>query len=626
MDVTALDIALVVAVGAGLMALAYRSRHAPKQAIKHCIVAVAGYITLSVVLAAVMDVWALSSLRSGERHLRSGLAAFRAGDDTEARRLIAQATSELDRGDGRIGAWWTRPVEIVPVIGQHQRALRLVTTAVTRASSTAKDTTDVVNFDSLKFANGTVDIAALQSWVEPLATLNASLEAGSRDLARADDAWLSAPVQRKVTAARSELARAIIDLGNVEQAVKLAPQLLGGDRPHRYLMLILNPTEGRGTVGIVGNIVELNAVDGHIDLGLVYSNDELNARLGPQGFTPTGPTEAVERYGRFFGDIGEWQEASISPHFPTVAAFATQLAAQSQMAPLDGVIGVDVDVVGRLLELTGPTTMQGVVEPINGANAQNMLLFGQYLAFGESPEEIQVRQKALGNVVRDVWQKVLDTTPSVPKLAAVLGKSASQGHLMVWLNDQPAQQLMANVSLDGALVKPNQGLLRVVTHNRGASKIDWFLRRTFDYRITTAGQQLQHELKIVLRNDSPTSGLPKYIIGGFTDLEPGLNVQLLNVHLDTLPTKVTVDGIDVPFESAVEEGRPVIRFPLEIGSLASRTVNVSWTTPASGQPGGFDRISIGGQPLVATDQWTITIDGVTTTTAIPWRQSFVVKP
>jgi hypothetical protein len=290
------------------------------------------------------------------------------------------------------------------------------------------------------------------------------------------------------------------------------------------------------------------------------------------------------------------------------------------------VIGVDVDVVGRLLELTGPTTMQGVVEPINGANAQNMLLFGQYLAFGESPEEIQVRQKALGNVVRDVWQKVLDTTPSVPKLAAVLGKSASQGHLMVWLNDQPAQQLMANVSLDGALVKPNQGLLRVVTHNRGASKIDWFLRRTFDYRITTAGQQLQHELKIVLKNDSPTSGLPKYIIGGFTDLEPGLNVQLLNVHLDTLPTKVTVDGIDVPFESAVEEGRPVIRFPLEIGSLASRTVNVSWTTPASGQPGGFDRISIGGQPLVATDQWTITIGGVTTTTAIPWRQSFVVEP
>jgi hypothetical protein len=619
------DFIIIAAITVAIVALATRSRHQPLTALRHCVLAISGYVTIAVVLAAVMDVWAMSSLRSGERHLRDGLAAFRAGDDEQARELIAQATNELNRANSRIGAPWTRPVEVIPAIGQHQRALRLVTNAVADASSQAQATTDVVNFASLKFANGSVDLDALRSWNEPLAELSKALNDGAADLAQADEAWLAGPVQRRVTSARQELDKAVIDLGNVERAVQLAPQLLGAQEPQRYLMLVLNPTEGRGSVGVVGNIVEVSATNGRLELGAVYANDQLNARL-VDGFRPSGPPEAVERYGRFFGDIGEWQEASISPNFPTVAEFTQQLARASGLGEVDGVIGVDVDVVGRLLALTGPTTMAGINEPITSENSQNMLLFGQYLVFGESPEAIQERQQALGDVVRNVWRQVLDTTPSVPELALQLGKSARDGHLMVWLADPSAQQLLSATSLDGALVKPDQGLLRVVSHNRGASKIDWFLRRSFDYRITTDGSSLRHELDITLRNDAPTSGLPKYIIGGFTELEPGLNVQLLNVHLDALPSEVQLDGLDVATETSMEQGRPVVRIPVEIGSMVARTVTLRWVTPAPGQAGGFARMSIGGQPLVASDQWKITVDGTVVDTAITWRQSVNVSP
>jgi hypothetical protein len=590
--------ALVVA---GLMVgVAWRNQARPKTAIVRCLLLLLSLAAASTALATALAVWASGDLRRGERALRDALTAFRDGNQAEGRAALAEAESAFGSAKAKVANPLSRPAEFVPVIGSHQLTLRLLATAASDASRSGSNAAEAIDLDAVSFGAGGIDLDAIATWNDPLAAVAETLDRSNARIDDANSTWLVHPVQQRLDAISADLQRAAQELARVRRAVALLPDQLGQSDEKRYLMLVLNPAEARGSIGIVGNVIELTADQGSVRLGSVYSNDQLNTRLATP-FAPTRPADYVERYGRFFGRISAWQEVSSSPDFPSVATVAVDIARQTGLGEFDGVFGVDADVVARMIGLTKPVTMDGLSTPLTAENAVEQLLFTQYVEFDEDWESILIRQQALGEVVRQVWTNVLDETPALVDLATALGRSAGDGHLLLWSADADVQQLLGELRLDAALADPNKGLLRVVSHNRGGAKIDWFLRRRMTYSIERMTDRVQHGLDIELWNEAPAAGLPDYILGGFLTNDRGNNIQLLSVHADALPTAVTMNGVDLSFESGSELGRPVVRIPLEIPPTERRTIRLEWQTPTD----DLRPIEVGGQPLAVPDQWTI---------------------
>lgn len=485
---------------------------------------------------------------------------------------------------------FAKVVYAVPVLSQQAQVVTTATGSGAKITDFAAHAATVAPYRSLRAADGTFDLAAIESMVEPVSKAQTAMIKAQRDLDNATTPWLFANLSTKVQSFDKQLASAIPQSRDALRALRAAPELLGANGPRHYLILFANPAEARGMGGFIGAWAELSATNGKLKLVRKGKMNALDTASAPSSRHITGEAEFMRRYGhlqpaRFIQNI------SASPDFPTVARVAEQLYPQAGGRKIDGVMYVDPFALASLLDLAGLVRVPGVPEPITSKNVARFLMHDQYIDFPINDE----RADLLSDVAQATFEALTTRPlPSVLKISNTLSPMVHQRRLLATVTNRSANRYLESIDLTGAFPRADGGdFVSIRTSNGSANKVDYFVRQISTYTavVNSSTGVTKGSLGITLSNTAPASGLSTYVLGnqdtraGRTNGRPfGSVTSQVSVYSALAPQTMKVNGKTV--------GMQVQR---ELGSwVATRTVTIP--------PGGTILIELTTQGDLPTDQ------------------------
>jgi hypothetical protein len=547
--------------------------------------AFAGVVTIFGVLAVVGLLSVASARTSAERAIQNaqkGLSAAQALQGSKAQVDLERAGVELRRARASITRPWVYPAWTLPILGRNLRAVDNLSKSVTALATNASSVAALADVEKLRPVNGAIDLAALQDvgtrvadFREPLANFR-SVEAGVRQ-----EPWVFPQLEDRLIDFAPLLDAIDKDLALADDALRVVPNMLGASGPRRYLVVVANPAEARGSGGVIGNFGEITAVDGKLSLTRFGRNAELQTQGVPLARRILdAPPDFISRYAAF-GAGSLWSNINMSPDFSSVGQAMAGHYPQSGGSKVDGVISLDPVALQAILSLTGPIVVAGWSEPLDGANTAEVLMYRAYVEKGGStPERINL----LATVAQASWVKL--TTASLPgpdELGRQMGPIVRNRHLQFWMRDSAELAFLASINATGALPQGTG----VVVNNASANKIDWFLERTVQERsVELAGGSPGTEFTVVLTNNAPATGLPDYVIGnGVADgyLRRGGSRLYVSVYSNDDLALLEVDGKTVAIERQTEAGRRVNSTWVVIPS--GKSIRVTFRVPKASEGG-----------------------------------------
>jgi hypothetical protein len=161
-------------------------------------------------------------------------------------------------------------------------------------------------------------------------------------------------------------------------------------------------------------------------------------------------------------------------------------------------------------------------------------------------------------------------------------------------------------TVGGAFRPSGTDVVSVVTNSASGTKLDFYQRRTVSYDVRLGGGgTASASLTVDLLNDSPTAGLPPYVIGPFKDYstQAGENVALVDLYCDVgcALERATLGGEPLKVSRHRSNGYPYfedyVRTPS--GEMATITADLVLTEAWDGDDrGGTYRLSFVGQTTI----------------------------
>ena len=461
---------------------------------------------------------------------------------------------------------------------------------------------------------------------EPVDASLASARRAQQVVADVRSPWLLAPLVDKLDELDAELADTVPSAELASSALEVAPSLLGGSGPQRYLLQFATPGESRAAGGYVGTYGVLIADDGKLRLDLTGSTEDLNLPIGepprdfspPPGWNELYPSFRVER---FPGNV------SADPDWPTDSGVARQLYAQVPgVGDVQGTLYADPTALAAMLQLTGPVYVPGLDAELDASNVEQYLLVQQYVVFNSDDDATNLaRRQVLGNVTRAVFDALSTRDlPSLRTMIDALGPAVAAGHLKLSVFAPQAESLLNRVGLSGAWAPtPGSDYLSLRSTDLLSNKIDTFVHRSMSVEVThdPATGAVHSALTITLTNTAPASGLPWYIIGNYNDLPGGTSRDGFAVYTPLGLDSATLDGQPTGVQQQAYAAGNVYTFPIALaaGETRTLTVNLVGTLPAR-LPYSLDLLP---QPRATPDQATVAVSGSTVFNGALTRQELV---
>lgn len=411
----------------------------------------------------------------------------------------------------------------------------------------ALETADGVDPARVRAPDGAVDLAVLQA-ATPAAATSADR---AQEVLAALRSLTGSDVVDRVDDRRQELAEQTEELTDslrgAARALDLAPVLLGADRPRRYLLLVQQTAESRGTGGIIGGYVEVEASQGRLRVLSQGSNSELRSGLVPP--PPDVPQEFIDLYEEqeaFF----YWQNANVSPNLPVVARVLESRWRAQGGAELDGVVMLDAVALEALLAGSEPLQLGDQQIPSDGI--VEYLAVGQYRDFPPiDPTQLggqQARKDQLEEVAAVAAARLAGGGGDTTSLLRGLTEAVRSGHLRMASDDPVLAPLLADAGVDGALPSGDRPLAYAVVNDSTTGKLDHFLQRRVVYRAGDCqGDVRSSTISVELLNDVPDEELPPYLTTRLVDgerVQTRSNQVVLSVYATpgARLEKVTLDG------------------------------------------------------------------------------------
>lgn len=501
-----------------------------------------------------------SALTGAVDDVRAGVDLLNDGNTDAAVERLNVAVRDMDWALSTIDAPWTQPARLVPVVAQNRRTLMSLANDARSLTKILATELDRIDVNSLKPANGRIDLIQLATVSSAAEQILVSLENLRSNLGDTDSVWLAGPVSREVDTLRSEIDQRLDNARTARDTIYMVPKLLGVEAPRRYFIAFTTPAEARGGGGFMGSWAEVVADQGRITLERTGRTGELNLTGWPTRQV-TGPEEFLSRYGSLgFSDpatgltaLDVWSVVNLSPHFPSTAQVIVDLYPQSGGQPLDGVISLDAYALATLVDFSGPIELTTVDQTLDGDNAADFLLYDQYRLEDTPIDRVSVLEEVTKKVVERVLQGVLpESTEIIDRLVPL----AREGRITAYSVHDDEQEIFERLRIDGALESRDSGdSLAVSFNNASANKIDVFLDAdiAYDLKIDAEGRA-QSTATITLANSAPTSGWPAYTIGNNVGLPVGTNRLWVTVHSLMPVQSISVDGIARTPVSGIEQG------------------------------------------------------------------------
>jgi len=558
------------------------------------------------------------SATDGYRQLLAGLDLVQAGELEKASVVLRDAAGELDDAVSRLDAPWAQPSRLLPGIAQNRNAGIELMGAAAEAAHSAADVLEKVDLGALRVVDGVIDVNAIARIAEPLRQLDATVDGLRGDLDAADSEWLVAPLRSRLRSARSRAGVVARQAGAATSVATFAPAMLGRDEERRYLLAFSTRAESRGSNGLLGNWSELTISDGALRITASGRIADLQALTALHSKPISATSEFFDRYG-YVGagapDTGVrdyfWQNVTMSPDFPSVGNALVQMYEDVTGTAVDGLFVIDPAGVAALLDVTGPVSVDGLAQPLDGTNVEQFLLLDQYAS------EQTDREDLLNAVTEATVAHVLASTLPPPQvLARSMAPAALSGHLSAYAVRPEEQAMIQLIGMDARLPRlqgESYGAdgLAVVTDNAGGNKIDTFLQRDIAYLATyePATGAVTAEVDIHMDNSAPKEGYPPYVISNQVGIRDGTNRMILSVFTPLGLEGVTVNGARAGVTAEHELGYNVYSLVVDIPSKTS--VNVHFDLKGIVGSGEY-RLVYRPQPLPNSDQLKITattVDG-----------------
>ncbi|MEM8705244.1 MAG: DUF4012 domain-containing protein, partial [Actinomycetota bacterium] len=399
------------------------------RAIGAVVTSAVGAATVATLVFGIAALLSLGDVNTAVDEATDGLSLASDGDQEGAAAALERAEAAFTDARDLVGGVWSAPARLVPIVGQHARAVQVATSEGVSLTATAREAATTVDVDEIRLTDGALDLDLLDRLAPVLSRAEDAIRRARDRLTAVEDPWLAAPIADRLDDLTTELDDALPAAETAAVAVRELPALLGRGDTARWLVLSTTPAEARGLVGLVGNYLVVEARDGRIEIAGVGRNEDLNLLLADAGATIEAPPQYVERWGPS-GVERLFQDVTLEPDLPSVAQVAADLYQQATGLSIDGVAVADPFAFEAVLELTGPVDAGGT--RLGSANVVDFLLVDQYAAF----ETENQRVLALGELITNTFSAfTAGGLPGPRGLAATIGPVVEEGRLGIWWRD-----------------------------------------------------------------------------------------------------------------------------------------------------------------------------------------------
>ncbi|HWE56912.1 MAG TPA: DUF4012 domain-containing protein [Acidimicrobiales bacterium] len=545
---------------------------------------------------------------SAETSAKSALSEIEAGQAPQAAGHLRTAGSEFGIAHDRADPWWSWGAVLVPVVAQQHHAVAALTEAGAALAREGARQAAAIDFHGIRAQQGRVDLAAVEALTPPLEDLQNQISATLKVAADRDTGWLLAPLQHPLKRLSSDLTRADQSIDLALQASRQVPTLLGAEGEQHYLVMFMTPAETRGLGGFLGAYAEVDVDQGRLTVARTGQPKLLVDPSRPPKLT--GPADYLARYGAF-DPQGHLEDVSYSPDFPSVAEVLAQLYPQVGGDRIDGVLVLDPYALGTLLQFTGPITIPGFPEPLDSANAAQILLKSQYLI--SEPGGQQGRHDLLEAALSVGFQRLTSSSLPAPKaLGQAMGADVHQGRLLFWSSNPDIEALINRLGLRGQFPAPPAGpsdLTAVTIANAANDKLDAYLTQRTDEDVTfdPSTGAIQQSVTISLTNTG-TAALPYYVSESYvgSGLPLGTNKTWVSLYTPFAVTGASLNGQPVAMGPATPEvGVNAYSIFVTIPAGATDVLRVTISGQTQRGPDFSDAVRL--QPLANPSSTVITV-------------------
>ncbi|MFN2184610.1 MAG: DUF4012 domain-containing protein [Anaerolineae bacterium] len=289
------------------------------------------------------------------------------------------------------------------------------------------------------------------------------------------------------------------------RAAQLAPELLGAEEARTYLILAQNDDERRPTGGWISGLGLVTVEQGRVMEARFSDSWAVDNLDVPHETSP----EAMLR--TLWAEIWLFRDANWSPDFPTSAQTAEEVLLRDQGIAVHGVVAVDQRALQYLVGALAPLEVASSDEPVNGTNVLTFIReswaepeAGVSLSGGWS-EWVARRKDFMSDLVDAMLRKVQDQpdTVDLSKLAQSLWQGLQERHILVYLHDGEAAELLAAQGWDGGILDEPGDYLQVVDANVGFNKVDPNVSREIAYEVDLRDPaRARAEAVVSYRNES----------------------------------------------------------------------------------------------------------------------------
>jgi len=498
--------------------------------------AIALVVTLLVVAAvatAVVGLGVRADAMAARAEMSRGRRALTSGDLEEALDRFQAAQRSFEDAHRSTTGGMGGIVARIPLLGRSLDVASGITEAGATLAGAATDLTTAIaglpdGLGSLAPSDGRIPVETLEGLTDEMRTAADDAQAALRAVKTTPSTLIPATVSEIRFEAEEEVALAARALDVGADLMQGLPAFAGAHGERRYLLIAESPSEQRGTGGIWGAYAILTTDDGVLSVG--GFKPILTLPMARPGQIPP-PNPDYRRNWNWAGGAGAWTDMNMTPDFPSAARAALSTYEFGTGERLDGVLTADPFAVAELFAVAGPAKVPSLDVTLSARSVVDFLANEAYVLLPTSGEE---RKSLLGDVVGLAFDRFLATRASGVEKVRAITDSFADGHLKLYVRDPQVERGLRRAGLDGGLsAPPGDDLLAVHVNSRSASKVDYYATRTIRYDVTLGGDaEAIARTEVQIRNDSPTSGVPAYVIGPGAGIEghvPGDNVSLVTV-------------------------------------------------------------------------------------------------
>ena len=447
------------------------------------------------------------------------------------------------------------------------RALAAAAELVARAGEDLADAASAVGWDGTTvpgvMGGMRIDTRAIDAATPELEAADRAVEAARRLLDPIRTDGLFGSLRDAIDEARVELSDWASTVHRATLLARLLPSFLGEGEPRRYLLIVQNLSDPRGSGGHVGSHGVLEVDAGRLRLGEMIATATV-----PPSPVVDAPADVETRYERF-GSLTRLTAVTYPPDFATAARLLLAQWEARGEDPADGVVSIDAVAMSYILGAIGPVQTPAWNQPITAANVSDVLGRATFALPDEDPSNAV--QSALAEAV---WEAFLGRTPQARPFGAAIARAARERHLQIYSVHPDEQASLQEIGAAGRLPESRNPLL-VTWFGASDARTGYFAEKDVEYvaKLSSDGSA-EVTVTASLQNLAP-NGPPSILLGSAgADAPVGSYHAFVNLYLPRGAQVLDVRGGIIALEEE-ELGAPVVLGL--IGAESGDTARISVT-------------------------------------------------